>query len=140
MQYMFIKGVSGNPSGKKKGTLNKRTELAKLLDPHAENLVAKVIELALEGDITALRICMERLIPRARRESIGIEFTADEGKMKKNIFRAVLDGRLEVNEAEKILALFKSQSCVVSDYKINTTDPVEASKIYQQIMAGTYKG
>jgi hypothetical protein len=135
----FKTGQSGNPTGRKKGALNKRTELAKLLDSHAENLVEKVIELALEGDITALRICMERLIPRARREPIGIEFTTDEKKMKKNIFQAVLDGRLEVDEAEKVLALFKSQSCAVSDYKINTTDPIEASKIYQQIMTGTYK-
>lgn len=60
-------------------------------------------------------------------------------KMKEDVLRAVLDGRLEVDEAEKVLALFKSQSCVVSDYKINTTDPIEASKIYQKIMTGTYK-
>lgn len=130
----FKPGQSGNPKGKIKGTINKRTELAKLLDPHAENLIQRVIELALEGDITALRICMDRLIPKARRESIGIEFTDDAKKMKEDVLRAVLDGRLEVDEAEKLLTLFKSQSCVASVYKINTTDPVEASKIYQQIM------
>src|SRR6185437_4765179 len=114
---MFVKGASGNPSGKKRGTLNKRTELAKLLDPHAENLIQKLIELALQGDISALKVCMDRVLPRARREPLGIEFTDDDKKMKEDVFKAVLDGRLGVDEAEKLLVLFKSQGHVKSNYK-----------------------
>jgi len=52
----FKAGQSGNPNGRRKGVLNKRTELAKMLDPHAEAIVAKMIELALQGDVTALRL------------------------------------------------------------------------------------
>lgn len=136
---MFVKGTSGNPAGKKKGTLNKRTELAKLLDPHAASLIQKLIELALAGDVTALRICVERLIPRARRESMGIEFTDDEEKMKIDVFKAILDGRLGIDEAEKLLTLFRNHSLVKPDYKLDTMDAIEASKIYQQIMTGTYR-
>lgn len=135
---MFVKGASGNPAGKKKGTLNKRTELAKLLDPHADSLIQKLIELALQGDISALKVCMDRILPRARREPLGIEFTDDEAKMKEDVFKAVLDGRLGIDEAEKLLALFKNQSYAIVEYKIDTIDPIEASKIYQSIMTGNY--
>jgi hypothetical protein len=35
-----------------------------MLEPHAPELIAKVVERALEGDTTALRIAMDRLLPR----------------------------------------------------------------------------
>jgi hypothetical protein len=60
----FKKGVSGNPAGKPPGSRN-RTTLAvqALLDGEAERLTRKCVELALQGDSTALRLCMERLVP-----------------------------------------------------------------------------
>ncbi len=58
----FEKGVSGNPAGKPPGTRS-RTTLAveELLDGEAERLTRKCVDLALQGDSTALRLCMERL-------------------------------------------------------------------------------
>jgi hypothetical protein len=58
------KGVSGNPAGKPKGARHKTTlAVQALLDGEAEALTRKCIELAKEGDTTALRLCMERLAP-----------------------------------------------------------------------------
>ena len=56
----FAKGQTGNPAGKPKGAKDKRTELRALLDPHKEALAAKGVELALGGDTTALRSCIDR--------------------------------------------------------------------------------
>ncbi|MFZ0928340.1 MAG: DUF5681 domain-containing protein [Syntrophobacteraceae bacterium] len=53
----FEKGQSGNPNGKPRGTRNRTTVIAQaLLDGKAETLVEKVVELALAGDVTCLRI------------------------------------------------------------------------------------
>jgi hypothetical protein len=61
----FPKGVSGNPTGRPKGTRNRATRLAEsLLDGEARALARKAVELALGGDVTALKLCLERLIPR----------------------------------------------------------------------------
>lgn len=133
----FTKGQSGNPGGRRKGVPNRRTELAKMLDPHAEALIAKMIEIALEGDVTALRLCMERLIPKANRESTGIEFQKDASKLKDNILRAALDGRVSIADAERLGNLVSVLSDKnITPPSINTTCPIEAAKIYQQIMRG----
>jgi hypothetical protein len=44
-----------------------------LLDQHAETIVAKLIEHAIAGESAALKICIERLIPRVKPDS-GICF------------------------------------------------------------------
>ncbi len=133
----FPKGQSGNPKGRRKGVPNRRTELAKMLDPQAEALVAKMIEIALQGDVTALRLCMERLIPKANRESTGIEFQKDTSKLKDDILRAAFDGRISIEDAERLGHLIDEKSGKSNaSLSINTTCPIEAAKIYQQIMRG----
>lgn len=68
----FKKGRSGNPNGRPLGSSNKRTHLAKLLEPHANALIKKAVELALSGDTNALRLCIERLIPKAQPDSLSV--------------------------------------------------------------------
>ncbi len=57
----FQKGQSGNPAGKPRGCRSKAALLAEaLFDGEAEKIVRKAIELALGGDVTALRIVLDR--------------------------------------------------------------------------------
>src|SRR5260370_9516112 len=60
----FSKGTSGNPSGRPLGSRNQATVLMEsLLEGQAEQLNQKTIKLAMGGDIHAIRLCLERLIP-----------------------------------------------------------------------------
>src|ERR1700712_4315724 len=60
----FKPGKSGTPAGKPKGTRNATTlALETLLDGQANALTQKAIDLALTGDMAALRLCMERILP-----------------------------------------------------------------------------
>ena len=65
----WLKGQSGNPAGRRRGSRNKATVMAALyLDGEAEGLVRKAVEMAYEGDPLALRLCLERTIaPRRER-------------------------------------------------------------------------
>jgi hypothetical protein len=56
----FLPGNPGRPPGARH-----RATLAALalLDGEAERLSRKAVEMALEGDVTALRLCLERIAP-----------------------------------------------------------------------------
>jgi len=70
----FQKGQSGNLKGKPKGTRNRTTIISQnLLEGEAEALVRKVVQLALGGDLTCLRICLERLVPPKKDAPIEID-------------------------------------------------------------------
>lgn len=138
---VFKAGISGNPKGRVKGNPNRRTQLGKLLEPHAEKLINKLIEMAMKGDGVAMKLCMERLVPRVRQESSGIELPKDlndknMAKINEEIIRAAFDGRVPLDDAEKLKALITNSNNNSVSLVINTTDPIEASKIYQKIMLG----
>ena len=75
--WQFQPGQSGNPAGKPLGTRHKATQaLQTMLEGEAEALTRKAVEMALEGDTTALKLCLDRIVPTykpsARPVSIAI--------------------------------------------------------------------
>ena len=63
----FAPGTSGNPRGRPSGSRHKTTlAMEELLDGEAEKLTRKAIDLALAGDMVALRLCLDRTIPPRR--------------------------------------------------------------------------
>ncbi len=62
--WQFKPGQSGNPAGKPPGTRHKATQAVQaMLEGETESLTRKAIELALEGDTVALKLCLDRLAP-----------------------------------------------------------------------------
>src|SRR6266568_9655953 len=75
----FERGKSGNPTGRPKGARNKATRaVEELLDGEAEALTRKAIDKALEGDMAALRICLDRLLPPRRDRLVNFELPTIE--------------------------------------------------------------
>ena len=65
----FQKGQSGNPSGRpKKDTAN----LKPLLLKHGESVLQKVIDSALEGDLTACKLVLDRLYPAIKSQAMPV--------------------------------------------------------------------
>ncbi len=69
----FQKGVSGNPRGRRQGSRHKATiAMEVILDGEAEKLTRKAVEMALNGDATAMRLVMERLLPPRRTRPVRL--------------------------------------------------------------------
>ena len=67
------KFAPGNP-GRPRGARDKATRAVEtLLDGEAEGLTRKAIEMALEGDTTALRLCLERICPPRKDAPIVVD-------------------------------------------------------------------
>ena len=76
-QGRWQKGRSGNPQGRPKGTRHHATVLAEqMLDQEAEGVVRRLLDMALEGDATALRLVVERLVPPRRERPVVIDLPA----------------------------------------------------------------
>jgi hypothetical protein len=58
------KGVSANPAGRPKGCVRKYTALSReLMTERGPAIVQKVIEMAMEGDVHCLKMCIDRILP-----------------------------------------------------------------------------
>jgi hypothetical protein len=104
----FKPGQSGNPAGRPKGARHKTTlAIEALLDGQHEKLTQKAIDLALAGDMQALRICMDRLAPVRRDRPVmfdlpRIETIADLPQATRAIMEAVAAGELTPSEAAEL--------------------------------------
>lgn len=112
----FTKGMSGNPAGKPKGARDKRTALRELLQPHAADLTKKAVELALAGDTTALRICIDRCIPvmKAKDEPVlvpGLAGTlAEQGQA---VLSAMAVGTVTPDQASAVMQVISAQARII---------------------------
>src|SRR5215472_16581083 len=100
----------GNP-GRPPGARHKATLAAEaLLDGEAEGLTRKCVEAALGGDMGALRICMDRILPPRRDRPVSFKVPAlksaeDAAAAMAAITEAVAAGELTLAEAETASAL-----------------------------------
>jgi F0F1-type ATP synthase gamma subunit len=107
----FQQGQSGNPSGRPRGALNRATVLAQeLLAARVESIAAKLIELAEGGDMRAIRVCMDRLVPAIKHQPIAVELPplekpADSVEAAASIAAAVAAGELTATEAAELAKL-----------------------------------
>ena len=110
----FERGQSGNPQGRRAGSTNQRTRgLFATLDPQGPALVAKVVDLALAGDITALKLCLDRLLPALKPCELPVtlpdlpESLTDQGKA---ILQAMADAQVTPSQAAALLQALGTQA------------------------------
>jgi hypothetical protein len=83
------------------------------LDGEAEVLTRKAVSLALDGDVTALRLCLERIAPPRREAPVQFDLpamnsAADAAIAASAILRAVGEGQLAPTEGAHVMALIDS--------------------------------
>jgi hypothetical protein len=107
----FPRGVSGNPRGRPRGARNAATIIAEqLLDGEVETLTRKAIEKAKRGDIVALRLCLDRILPSRRDRLVAfalpqLESPKDAAQAMAAIIQAVAAGSLTPPEAANLSTL-----------------------------------
>lgn len=107
--------TSKNKGGRPKGSLDKYTILSRqLLTDRGPELVQKVIDMAMAGDKTCLKMCMDRIIPTSK----AVTLTAgDSGKGDVIINVSGLDAKVvsHGDEAEY------EEGVIISNDDIDTT-------------------
>ena len=121
----FKLGQSGNPAGRPRGARNKTTlAIEALLDGEAETITRKAIELAKAGDISALRLCLDRIAPPRKDRPVSfdlpsIKSAADATQASAALVAAVASGELTPSEAAELGKLIESyvRALTASDFE-----------------------
>jgi hypothetical protein len=115
----FKPGRSGNPNGRPAGSRNKATlAIESLLEGEAETLARKVVELAKEGDLPALRLCMDRLAPPRKDSPVAFDLpelrtVSDATRAMGALVKAVADGDLTPTEAAELTRMLQAFAKIV---------------------------
>ena len=125
---------SGNP-GRQKGARHKVTQAVEvLLEGQSESLTQAAIDKALEGDTTALHLCLDRIAPPRKDAPISfnlpeIETPADAAKAARAILKAVADGDVTPQEAVSVMAVVEQFRRTLETTEIeNRLEALEAKK------------
>lgn len=102
--------AEGNP-GRPKGARNKVTQAVEaLLEGQQEPLTQAAIDKALEGDVTALRLCLDRIAPARKDAPVQfdlpeIETAKQAAEVARSILRAVSKGDVTPIEAATVMGV-----------------------------------
>ena len=113
--HLFRKGRSGNPAGRQPGCRNRTTMAAELLlEGEGEALTRRAIELALEGDTMALKLCLERIVPKRRSRRVvfdlpPIDRIEDLGKAIESVLQGAASGHLLLDEAAALIGMMEAR-------------------------------
>ncbi len=142
----FQKGKSGNPAGRRRGSTNRATRAAELLlDGEATALTRKAIELALAGDPTALRLCLDRTVAPRRERPVElalppIHSAADILGAIKTVAGAVGRGTVTAAEAVALSQMIETflRRFDASDFEIRLRRLEERQAASRQDSPATY--
>jgi len=112
----FTKGRSGNPTGRPKGSKNKSTLLAQsILEDDLEAVCQKAISEAKKGNIQAIKIILDRILPPQKDKPIHIEIPnietpSDILKSANELTQAVANGSITPSEGEAFARILDSHA------------------------------
>jgi len=111
----FSPGVSGNPAGRPKGSGAKFG--ARLLDQSSRKILRQLIDKAVAGDLKAIELCVDRLLPRLKARSVPVELPtavrgslADQGRA---VLEAAFTAKLDPDQAALLLASLSAQARII---------------------------
>lgn len=113
----FAKG--NRVGGSKSGSRHRVTKaIEALLEGEAEGLTRKAVEMALDGDTAALRLCFDRIVPPRKDRVVSItlpkvETAADALKASSKVLEAVSDGELSPEEGARVLSLLATHKALI---------------------------
>ena len=115
----FKSGQSGNPSGRPRGARNKATLAAlELLDGESEVIARKVIEMAKEGNMAALKLCLERIVPPVKERPVAVSFpevkdVSDLARFTGALLAAVGKGDIDPGQAASVARIVETHRAAI---------------------------
>lgn len=114
-KQLFIKGQSGNPKGKPKGVRHTATQITyALIEGNLQEVLETVVERAINGDMTACRMILDKVLPNTKDRPVTIDLPEINdlngvGFAQAEILQAVATGDITPNEGERIASIVEAR-------------------------------
>ena len=111
----FQPGKSGNPAGRPTGSRNATTlAVEALMEGQAEAITRRVVNAALEGDMVAIKMVLDRLVPARKSRPIQIDLppTIDAGGValaQARVVASVAGGEITPDEGMALSGLLEAR-------------------------------
>ena len=113
--------TAGNKAGRGRplGSRNKSTVWADgLIGQHREAVLRKCLAMALQGDATAMRLCVERMLPFSKESRIGLKIAhistiAELGMELNRVLQAVGRGVITTEQGQRLADLLQSRGRII---------------------------
>ena len=123
--------------GRPKGSRNREKSPSQhLLDEYAPHIMRKCMAQAMEGNASAMRLCVERIFPSRRGALVQMDLSPirtaeDVDRAADQVMQAIRKGKLTPAEGNEMMNLLESRSRIIVGVKFETqladlTDKVNA--------------
>ena len=125
----FLPGRSGNPAGRPRGSRNRSSLLAEMIDEAEHDAIVRlVVERALAGEWAAQRACFTRLLAPAREAPVEIALppiasAEDAAEAGLTLIASVAAGAITAREAEAVMKLLTAQIRLLAAAATPASDP-----------------
>ena len=112
----WIKGVSGNPKGRAKGCTNRNSPLEVRMKEVGEDILNKLAEMALAGDVQAANLVLQRIHPTLKSKAPTFVFDLDPDAsleaQARQVMAAISAGEVEADVGKMLVEVLHSFSAL----------------------------
>ncbi|MEI6708851.1 MAG: DUF5681 domain-containing protein [Methylococcales bacterium] len=110
----FEKGQSGNPKGRTPAHIT-ATKVRKSLADDLPDILNKLVELAKEGDTTAIKLILDRVCPALKPQAVPISLSvcdslAGQGQ---EVIRATMQGQIPPDIGSQLITALANQAKII---------------------------
>lgn len=117
------KGESGNPSGRKPGT-GKVARLRDIIATHVPEIISQMVDKAIDGDVQAARLLLERVIPPLKSMEQNVSLTLPENatlsEQGQIIIQSVANGVLTPDQGQNFIEWIGITGTVNGNHRTRT--------------------
>lgn len=110
----FKKGESGNPTGRPKKILT-ATDLRKRLSDDMPDIITTLLNLAKEGDTTAIKIILDRTHPPLKAQALPVNIPTDGTLVDQGnaVIKATLSGQIPPDIGAQLITALSNQGKLI---------------------------
>jgi hypothetical protein len=120
--------LAGNKMGRgrPRGSLNKSSSPGQdVLNEYAAKLMLKCISMAGQGDIGAMRLCLERILPVRRDALVRVSLprigtAQDVNKAAEKVMQGMGRGKITATDGEKMMNVLQMRSHIIDSVKVES--------------------